>query len=207
MINAITGDIVNVKDQEVVLRAGSVEFSLIVSGQTASKMAALTGERRENVRLLAVLSHHEDSMLLYGFYDEWEREAFTQLQSVGGIGPKQALKILSGISVENLAKALDQSDVKFLSNVPGVGPKTAQKMILQLRNKLVIDEETEKQTRDGNATQFSEVVAGLTEMGYERRKAEDAISRIVEQYKEKLENLSQADQETFVFQHAIRHLG
>ena len=207
MINAITGDIVIVKDQEVVLRAGSVEFSLIVSGQTASKMAALTGERRENVRLLAVLSHHEDSMLLYGFYDEWEREAFTQLQSVGGIGPKQALKILSGISVENLAKALDQSDVKFLSNVPGVGPKTAQKMILQLRNKLVIDEETEKQTRDGNATQFSEVVAGLTEMGYERRKAEDAISRIVEQYKEKLENLSQADQETFVFQHAIRHLG
>ncbi|MFA6892130.1 MAG: Holliday junction branch migration protein RuvA [Sphaerochaetaceae bacterium] len=207
MINAITGDIVIVKDQEVVLRAGSVEFSLIVSGQTASKMAAFTGERRENVRLLAVLSHHEDSMLLYGFYDEWEREAFTQLQSVGGIGPKQALKILSGISVENLAKALDQSDVKFLSNVPGVGPKTAQKMILQLRNKLVIDEETEKQTRDGNATPFSEVVAGLTEMGYERRKAEDAISRIVEQYKEKLENLSQADQETFVFQHAIRYLG
>jgi len=207
MINAIIGDIVSVKEQEVVLRAGYVEYSLIVSGQTAAKMSALQGSQKENVRLLSVLSHHEDSMLLYGFSDEWEREAFNQLQSVSGIGPKQALKILSGITVSNLAEALDKGDVKLLSNVPGVGAKTAQKMILQLRNKLVMDEEADKTTRQRTSVPFKEVVTGLMDMGYDRRQVEEIVGRIADENKEKLEKLSLKDQETFIFQHAVRFLG
>lgn len=207
MINAITGDIVSVNDQEVVIRSGYVEYSLIVSGQTASRLGSLAGKDRESVRILTVLSHHEDSMLLYGFADQWEREAFNQLQSVGGIGPKQALKILSGITVENLAKALDQSDVKFLSNVPGVGPKTAQKMILQLRNKLVLEEESEHAASQNRTVPFTEVVDGLMDMGYDRRRVEDTVTRIVEENRQALQGLSLADQETFVFQRAIRNLG
>lgn len=206
MINAIIGDIIDVQDQEVIIRGGAVEYTLIVSGQTASRLGSLRGEQKDNVRIFTVLLHRQDLMVLYGFADEMEREAFNQLQSVNGIGPKQALKILSGINVENLAKALDEGNLKLLSSVPGIGPKTGQKMILQLRNVLILDEEKTANNRHENS-KFSEVISGLSEMGYERRTLEDAVAKIETQYKDEIEKLSLHDQEEFVFKHVLRYLG
>jgi Holliday junction DNA helicase RuvA len=206
MINAVIGDIVSVKDQTVVIRAGQIEFSLIISGQTEARLCALVGDDRNDVRVLTVLSHHQDSMLLYGFFDEMEREAFNQLQTVGGIGPKQALKILSGITVPNLAAALDAGNLKLLSSIPGIGPKTGQKMILQLRNVLVLDEEKELKESKQNV-KFREVVSGLVDMGYDRRVVEEMVSRVENEQKGALEKLSLHDQEQLVFKQALRYLG
>ncbi len=141
MINAIIGDVVRVQEGEVILRSGYVEYTLSVSAQTASKLSNLSLEEKKAVRLLTVLVHREDSMSLFGFSDEAERGAFLQLQTVSGIGSKQALKILSGISVKHLAEALDTGNLKLLSSIPGIGPKTGQKMILALRNVLVFEDE------------------------------------------------------------------
>jgi len=206
MINAILGDLVSVKGQVAILRGGYVEYSLVISGQTESKLASLVGEQKRNVRLLAVLSHHQDSMLLYGFYDELEREAFNQLQSVSGIGPKQALKILSGITVENLAKALDEGNLKLLSSIPGIGAKTGQKMILQLRDVLVLEEQDHKGEEKQNRI-YQEVVNGLVEMGYERKSSEDVVAKMESEHKEELDKLSLRDKEEFVFKHALVYLG
>lgn len=207
MINAVIGDVVSVKEGVVVLRAGYVEYSMIVSGQTEGHIAALRGEEKRNVRLLTVLSHHEDSMLLYGFSDELEREAFNQLQNVNGIGPRQALKILSGITVDNLARALDEGNVKLLSTVPGVGSKTAQKMILQLRGKLVIDEEEERASRSQKSKRFVAVAESLAAMGYDRRSADEAVSHVENEAKKKLETLTMNEQEQLVFRLALKYLG
>ena len=146
-------------------------------------------------------------MLLYGFFDEREREAFNQLQNVSGIGARQALKILSGITVDNLAKALDEGNVKLLSSVPGVGSKTAQKMILQLRDTLVIDPDEAKTPGLQKSKRFSAVAESLAAMGYERRSADEAVSHVENEMKEKLDGMTMNDQEQLVFRLALKYLG
>ena len=94
MINAVIGDIIQLTESEVIIRAGHIEYALSITAQTASKLSNLVGEQRLGVRLLTVLIHRDDSMTLIGFLDHGEREAFLQLQTVSGIGVKQALKIL-----------------------------------------------------------------------------------------------------------------
>ena len=143
MINAIIGQLVCVNAQSAVILGGSIEYELVISSQTATRLSNLQGADRSNVRLLAWLQHREDGMTLFGFSDEDERRLFLELIKVNGIGPRQAMKILSGVRVRDFIAALDQSDVNFLSKIPGLGAKTSQKIILALRDTLVF-------TLDGN---------------------------------------------------------
>lgn len=209
MINAIIGELVSAKDDTVVLRtSGGVEYSMICSTQTVAKVGSLQGEDRKDVRVLTILSHHEDLMQLYGFADEREREAFKALLGVNGIAARGALKILSGISVDNLASALDGGNVKLLSGVPGVGPKTAQKMILALRGKLVLDEDEEKpDSEKKQSVENLAVVDGLVGMGYDRRAALKAVAHVEESEHDKLAKLTMHDQEALVFRLALKYLG
>jgi Holliday junction DNA helicase RuvA len=210
MINAIIGDIVSVTKQEVVLRGGAVEYRLLVTTQTASKLSQLQGESRRQVRLLATLQHREDSMTLFGFSDEMEREAFEQLQSVSGIGARQALKILSGISVRQLAEALDSGNVKLLSSISGIGPKTGQKMILALRNKLVLDEERESlqaPAKNGKLKEWSDILDALVEMGYDRKRSEETLGTLLADLGPKLDSVGRHEAEELLFRNAIVALG
>jgi Holliday junction DNA helicase RuvA len=210
MINAIIGDLVSVTEQEVVLRGGFVEYRLYITGQTASRLSQLQGEERQQVRLLSVLQHREDSMTLFGFIDEQEREAFTQLQTVSGIGSKQALKILSGISVKQLAVALDSGNVKLLSTIPGIGPKTGQKMILALRNVLVLEEENipgSPSVKKGKISPWSDILEALIEMGYDRKKSEEVLEKLLSQQGSQLEALGRHEAEELLFRNAIIALG
>ncbi|MBR5669398.1 MAG: Holliday junction branch migration protein RuvA, partial [Spirochaetales bacterium] len=111
MINAIIGQLVCVNAQSAIILGGSVEYELIISSQTARRLSSLQGAERTNVRLLAWLQHREDGMTLFGFSDEDERRLFLELIKVSGSGPKQAMKILSGVRVKDFIYALDQSDV------------------------------------------------------------------------------------------------
>ena len=167
MINAITGKLVSAApDHVLILTAGGVEYRLDVSSNASTHISKAID--KDNVRVLAYLQHREDAMTLFGFYSEEERFCFEQLQTVPGIGARQALKILSGITVENLVKALDSQDVKTLSKVSGIGPKTAQKLVLQLRNVLILEEEESKE-EVSTPGQFRDLIESFTEMGFERK--------------------------------------
>lgn len=212
MINAVIGDIVYVSAQELVLRCGCIEYSLIISSQTASRLSQLQGEQRKNLRMLTWLQHREDAMTLFGFSDEQERIVFTQLQTVPGIGPKQAMKILSGVTVTNLIKALDEGDVKSLSRIPGIGSKTGQKLILALRNVLVLDDEPAEPgaapRKKGDVDKrWSELAEALTEMGYDRKKVAETLTKLVEEHSLLLDSMGQHEAEETLFRYAIIALG
>jgi Holliday junction DNA helicase RuvA len=212
MINAVIGDIVYVSAQELVLRCGHLEYSLIISSQTASRLSQLQGDQRKNLRMLTWLQHREDSMTLFGFSDEQERIVFTQLQTVPGIGPKQAMKILSGVSVNNLITALDDGDVKTLSRIPGIGSKTGQKLILALRNVLVLEDDASEPgstpRRKGDVDKrWAELAEALVEMGYDKRKVSETLAKLVEEHALLLEPMEQHEAEETLFRYAIVALG
>ncbi len=209
MINALIGDIVSIEEGNLLLRCGHIEYSLSVSSQTASKLSNFSLEDRKGVRIMTVLVHREDSMSLFGFSDADEREAFLQLQTVSGIGSKQALKILSGINVRNLAEALDSGNLKLLSSIPGIGPKTGQKMILALRNVLVLDEDKQKGSVLSKKKQhrYSDIINALIDMGYDRRLVEETVDKVVEEQASDLEGMDKHDAEQQLFRLSIKLLG
>ena len=157
------------------------------------------------MRVLAYLQHREDAMTLFGFYSEEERFCFEQLQTVPGIGARQALKILSGITVENLVKALDAQDVKTLSKVSGIGPKTAQKLVLQLRNVLVLDEE-EDNASPSVPSQYRDLIESFANMGFERRAVVRVLDRVLEENALLVQGRDQRSAETLVFPLVLKGL-
>jgi len=117
MINAVIGNIVELKDDRVIVRCGYVEYIVFISAQTAAQISNLPS--KHDVRIITYMQVREDSMSLYGFLSEKERDVFLQLQTVSGIAAKGALKILSGITLADLIKSLDEGNVKALSKING----------------------------------------------------------------------------------------
>jgi len=205
MINALIGELVSVKEGSMIVRSNNIEYVLLISNRSASRFSSLDKEERKLIKILTSLQVREDSLTLYGFYDDAEREAFEQLQTVSGIGPKQALKILSGINVRHLAEALDSGNIKTLATIPGIGPKTAQKMVLALRNVLVLDEPKMKQTTSRTAV-WADVVNALVEMGFERRRSEEVIGDLEIEFAREIGELSRQSAEELLFRHALKNL-
>ncbi len=207
MINAIYGEIVSISSTNVIIKSNSMEFDLLVSTSTASKLSNLMD--KTDVRIVTHLQHREDAMTLFGFVDELEREFFLQLQNVSGIGAKGALKIMGGVSFKDFVIMLDNSDVAALSKLPGIGKKTASKVVLALRGKLVIekDELVDNTSETLNSrNQFNELISALVDMGYDRGKSQKVVYKIYDSNKEKLENLNQHDIESFIFRLAVANL-
>lgn len=205
MINAIIGQIVCVNAQSVTILGGNVEYELLISSQTATKLSNLVGAEKSNVRILTYLQHKEDSMVLFGFNDEDERRLFLELIKVNGIGPKQAMKILSGVRVNDFISALDQSDVNFLSKIPGLGAKTSQKIILALRDTLVFTQDASLPSNivSGNSKKYQDIIDALAEMGYDKKKVVECIAKLLEDNKEALANKKQSEIEEFLFKNLI----
>ncbi len=205
MINAVIGQIVCVNAQSVTILGGNIEYELIISSQTATKLSNLTGAERNNVRILAYLQHTEDSMRLFGFYDEEERRLFLELIKVNGIGPKQAMKILSGVRVGDFITALDQSDVNFLSKIPGLGAKTSQKIILALRDTLVFTQDAglPQNVVSGNSNKYQDVIQALVEMGYDKKRVLETVAQLLKDNESSLSDKSQSAVEEWIFRSAI----
>ncbi len=210
MIHAIIGELVESSPSHaVILTSGGVEYSLLISNTTASRLSALQGAEKREVRLLTYLQHREDSMTLFGFLDTRERSIFTELLKVNGIGAKQALKILSGVQIDAFVKALDTSDVKFISSVPGIGPKTSQKIILALRDTIVIQESTGSSRNDirGLDDGYRDLVAALSDMGYDKRQVVQSLQVIISEHEGELKNMNVHEKEQFLFKQALIQLG
>lgn len=167
MIRSLTGEITEKgPDHLCLLSSGGIEWEITVDTRTAAALPPVGDE----VRLPVYLHHREDSMLLFGFSGEGERRLFLDLLKVSGIGPKQAVKILSGMPAKEFIRRLEDGDVAALSGIPGLGKTTAQKVILTLKGKLTLPGEEDT---GGSA----ELVKALVDMGFDKKKAEGAVDK------------------------------
>lgn len=176
MFNSLSGRITGHDFPLLFLATGGIEWELEVSATTFQ--AALGADKTARQRFLVHVHTREDILKLYGFRTTAERTAFRELLKVTGIGPKQALRILSGTTVPALTELLEQEDVDALTRIPGLGRKTAQKMILQLKGHLALNTENDSTGGTRSGAPGDELVAALVDMGFDRSAAKDALQRI-----------------------------
>ena len=161
----------------IVLDVNGVGYLLNVSGATLS-MCPAVGER---FKLYSVLNVREDAMELYGFYSREEKAMYERLKGVNGVGSRTALQILSAMSVRDLSIALVSGDAAALTRVPGIGKKTAQRLVLELKDKVDDVQLTGSgasvapKQADGPE---GEAVAALVALGYSASEAAKAVSRV-----------------------------
>ncbi|KPN70741.1 Holliday junction branch migration protein RuvA [Neisseria sp. 83E34] len=175
MIGRLTGKLVEKQPPQIVIDVNGVGYEVDVSMQTFYALPALN----ETVQLYTQLVVREDAHLLFGFASAAERATFRQLVKVSGIGAKTALGILSAMTVDELAQAVAQEDVKRLSSAPGVGKKTAERMILELRGKLVAEGAGAGLSENMPVVdETDDVVNTLLALGYNEREAKAAVKGI-----------------------------
>jgi len=151
----------------VVIDVGGVGYEVHVSMQTLCSLKA--GQKAE----LHILTHvREDQITLFGFSSSREKDIFRKLTSVSGIGVRTGLSMLSGMSVADLLAAIDASDDDAISKIPGIGKKTAQRLILELRGKLVADAET-----GGVTGLLADVRSALINLGYRPVQVDTALKK------------------------------
>jgi len=172
MIGFLTGNIISLKPTKVLLDVNGVGYSVNVSINTFENLTD-----KKSISLHIYTSVKEDSITLFGFYNETEKEMFELLISVNGIGPKLALSVLSGIQVDELKEAIEAGNVSRLIAIPGVGRKTAERVVLELRSKVDKIKESEGQPISYSIKQ--EAISALTTLGYNYKLAENAVRDIL----------------------------
>jgi holliday junction DNA helicase RuvA len=177
VIGLLRGQLVDKRPNQVLLDVNGVGYQVSIP---LSSFYAL-GELRENVVLLIHTHLREDSITLYGFLTSREKHFFELLISASGVGPSLALKILSGMSVDELLPAIRAGDLVRLTRIPGVGRKTAERIVVELRDKLaaMAPPEPEQVPATGRTQLESDVVSALLNLGYDRRAAEKALEDVV----------------------------
>jgi len=172
MIAAIEGTLVSKGNNTVIVKAGPVSIMVNVPGSTLSRLSSIG----TTVFLHTHMYVREDILALYGFSSLHEMSLFEQLITVSGIGPKVALSLLTTLSAEQITTAIMSGNADLLSQVPGIGKKTAGRIILELKGKLEKGWEGEAITPVSQPD--SDAVAALTGLGYSIREATQALSSI-----------------------------
>lgn len=168
MISRIEGKIVKKGDKFVVVDIGGLGYRVY----TTNDVLVNVSEGSTSI-LLTHLVVREDALDLYGFLDEEELDFFELLLGVSGIGPKSALSVMNITTVDSLKKAIATSDTAYLTKVSGIGRKTAEKIIIELRDKL------SAHTKDaGTLRGESDAIEALRSLGYSLEEARDALKRI-----------------------------
>lgn len=184
MIAYIKGEVIEIEEDKLILECGTIGYNISMPA------SALDGTLRpgQEVKIHTHLHVREDAMQLYGFLTRDDLKMFRMLLGVSGIGPKAALGILSGLSADELRFAVLSDDVKTISRAPGVGKKTAQKMILELKDKLDLQEAFDTKTmhvQDASQAETGdladarkEAVQALTALGYSGSEALRAVKQV-----------------------------
>jgi Holliday junction DNA helicase RuvA len=173
MIGRIHGILVEKNFPQVIISCAGVGYEIDVPMSTFYPLPP-TGE---DVTLLTHLVVREDAHLLFGFLSAGERMAFRQLLKISGVGPKVALGVLSGLSVDDLAHAVASEDAARLTRVPGIGKKTAERLVLELRDKLP-KAITAASATSAAATASGDVLSALLALGYNDREAQAAVKQL-----------------------------
>ncbi|MGZ8357442.1 MAG: Holliday junction branch migration protein RuvA [Telluria sp.] len=189
MIGRVQGILVEKSFPQVIVSCNGVGYEIDVPMSTFYPLP----RAGEEVTLLTHLVVREDAHLLYGFLTAGERAAFRQLLRISGVGPKVALSVLSGMSVDDLSAAVAAEDAGRLQKIPGIGKKTAERLVLELRDKLPKTITVVRAADAGAAG--SDVLNALLALGYNEREAAAAVKQIPA-------DLQLAD----AIRHALKHL-
>lgn len=172
MIGYLTGKIISSKPTHILLDVNGVGYSINITINTFEKIS-----QREDVKLYIHTNVKEDSISLYGFYEEYEKEMFELLISISGIGPKLALSLLSGIEAGELKEAISTGDLTRIVATPGIGRKTAERLILELNGKVSAISENSEVSPDQGVKK--EAISALTTLGYNFTISEKTVRKIL----------------------------
>lgn len=185
MISYVRGPLVEIEEDVIVVESGGMGFNIHVPLSVLEELPRTGTE----VRLYTYLQVREDAMSLYGFLNRQDLGMFKQLIGVNGIGPKAALGILSAMRPDDLRLAIVSGDAKAISRAPGVGPKTAQRVILDLKDKVKLEDmlpggDPGAASGDGGSTAGMagsagmEAIGALVALGYSNMEASKAVRRV-----------------------------
>jgi holliday junction DNA helicase RuvA len=173
VIGRIAGILIEKNPPQVLVDVNGVAYEVSVPMSTFYNLPA----NQERTTLFTHLVVREDAHLLFGFATEGERSAFRQLLTVNGVGPKVALAVLSGLSVNDLAEAIARQDPGRLTKIPGIGKKTAERLLLELRDKLKLPAGS-VEVVGGAASGYQDVLNALAALGYHERELQPVVKQL-----------------------------
>ena len=178
MIDSITGIIQRKEPTNLFIHMNGLVFNISICLKDYEQLPGLNQE----ITVLTYLNVREDLMELYGFLEYERRRLFVQLIGVSGIGPRTAINLLSNISVAHFKENIVAEDVKSLSLIPGIGPKTAQRIILDIREKITKDKAT-KEGLDVSKINFTydDIYTALSSLGYRKNQIDKAIKQLTKE--------------------------
>ncbi len=203
MFNSIIGIVTGKFSRQLFIEANGIEWDICMPDSNIDMLP----ETGKEVRVFTWLHHTESLMNLYGFASPEERLLFLDLLRVDGVGPKAAVKIMSGVDSKRLFEILESGDVEILEKIPGVGKKTAGKMMLALKGKLSIPDDY-KSSSSSPSSPYDDAVASLVSMGYDKNLAKAKIMELSEKLSSEPDFVkkSQKDREDHLFRLAIVEL-
>lgn len=175
MYDYIKGIYIGINNDYIVIENNGIGYKIFTSGSTIS-MLPNTGE---NVKLYLQQIHREDFVGLYGFTTRDELDLFNLLLTINGVGAKASLSLLSISNVENLKKAIVLGDESLIIRAPGIGKKIAQRIILELKDKIKIDKDNSmNDVNEYSDNNFTEALEALLSLGYSQKEAEKALKKV-----------------------------
>ncbi|HEY8390876.1 MAG TPA: Holliday junction branch migration protein RuvA [Clostridia bacterium] len=178
MFDFISGRIVDIQDSRVILENNGIGYEIFVTNDTLSKC-----QNKDKVQLYIYMHIKEDGISLFGFFDKSEKQMFLRLITVSGIGPKLASSILSGISCQKLALAIASGDTSALNKIKGVGKKTAERIVLELKDKIATEDnimvsDTDKVLDIGD--NINDAIFALMSLGMTKAEAMAAVNKVAD---------------------------
>lgn len=181
MIAYVKGIIEDIVEDDVVIDVGGLGYHVRISADTAAKLPGIG----EKAKLYTYMNVREDAIQLFGFLSRNDLEIFKKCITVSGIGPKGALAILSVLDADSLRYAIMSGDVKAITKAPGIGARTAERLILELKDKIQIDEsmisreiKASRPAGQADTPQKREAVEALVSLGYGQAEAMKAVNAI-----------------------------
>lgn len=173
MIAQLIGRLIEKNPTDIIIDCGGVGYFVKISLNTYSSIG-----NDENIRIYTQLIVREDAHILYGFSDKTEREMFNHLISVSGIGPNTAMIMLSSLVPDEIAHAIQSEDVRTIQSIKGIGAKTAQRVIIDLKEKMLKMTFSSENIFNQNNTNRFDALTALVSLGFDKKSAEKAIDKI-----------------------------
>ncbi|MCO5267324.1 MAG: Holliday junction branch migration protein RuvA [Brumimicrobium sp.] len=174
MITYLNGKLVEKTATSLVVECGGIGYEVKISLNTFSSIGEV-----DTIKIYTQFVVREDAQILYGFKERDEREMFNLLTSVSGIGPSTAILMLSGLTTSEIAQAITTEDVVTIQKVKGIGGKTAQRVIVDLRDKMLKFSSITENISVSNNTMRFDALTALISLGFDKKAADKAISKVI----------------------------
>ena len=173
MITHLNGKLIEKNPTNLIIECGGIGYEVKISLNTFSTISS-----DESILIYTQFIVREDAQLLYGFAIKEEREMFNHLISVSGIGPNTAMIMLSSLSTEDIAQAIQKEDVSTIQSIKGIGVKTAQRVIIDLKDKMLKFNISTGNIFSGNNTNRFDALTALVSLGFDKKAADKALDKV-----------------------------